>query len=132
MGVRGNGITVGEEIKGRREALGMTQSQLARRAGTHQSAIASIESGRRSHFRTSSIEKIARALHCTSSIWIRPERSKDEILEARSTKLANLIIAESSGSTALEKQLPDRVVVDSEFQKIKGYLLKHKSLLWRE
>jgi transcriptional regulator with XRE-family HTH domain len=126
-------LMIGQQIRNRREALGMTQVQLAQKAGTQQSVIAAIEAGRRERMNTSTLSKIAGSLECQTIIWLKPRRTHEEILDELSTRLAKEILAESSGSTALELQLPDARARENEFKKIKQDILKQrKSVLWQE
>jgi transcriptional regulator with XRE-family HTH domain len=53
-----------------RKQRGVTQTELARRTGTHQSAISDIEQGQ-IDFRLSTIQKIARALGVTLEVHLR-------------------------------------------------------------
>ena len=118
------------QLKQTREKLGMTQEQLARRAGVTQSMIAEMESGR-SNLCMVTIQKLAEALNCTAMIGLMPQKDPDAILDERSTKLALEIISATSGSTAIELQLPDKGFIDSQLQKTKEDILKyHRSALW--
>lgn len=56
--------TVPTRIKDRREALDLTQTQLAERMGVGQSVVADLERGRWSP-RVSTLERVAKALKCT-------------------------------------------------------------------
>ena len=120
-------------LKQMREKLGMTQEQLAKRAGVTQSMIAEIESGKSNNLFIITIQKLAEALNCTAMIGLTPQKNLDAILDERSTKLALEIISATSGSTAIELQLPDKGFIDSQFQKTKEDILKyHRSALWQE
>jgi len=126
-------LMIGQQIRDRREVLGMTQAQLAERSGTHQSVIAAIESGQRAHLSTRTISTIASSLVCEAVIMLKPQKDRETIFDERSTQLAQSIIAESSGSTALELQLPDTAARNAELQHIKDDILKHhKSAIWQK
>ncbi len=59
-------MRLGERIKERRIQLGLTQSELAVRAGVPQSMIAALESGARSEVRSRALRNLARALRCSA------------------------------------------------------------------
>lgn len=55
-------VPIGEQLKASREAAGLTQTELARKAGLTQSAISEIESGKRRRPSWETIHKIQTAL----------------------------------------------------------------------
>ena len=121
------------QLKQTREKLGMTQEQLAGRAGVTQSMIAGIEAGRSNNLCMATIQKLAEALNCNAVIGLIPQKNLDAVLDERSTKLALEIISATSGSTAIELQLPDKAFIDSQLQKTKEDILKHhRSALWQK
>lgn len=126
-------IPIGEQIRDVREALGMTQRQLAQRCQLHQSVIAEIESGKRKDLCLSTIKKLAVGLNCQSLIQIVPQKEISKILDERSTDMAQKIIGMSSGSAAIEMQLPNQNLINEQVSEIKKDLLgKRKSALWQE
>lgn len=126
-------IPIGEQIRDVREALGMTQQQLAERCQLHQSVIAEIESGKRKDLCLSTIKKLAVGLNCQSLIQIVPQKEISKILDERSTDMAQKIIGMSSGSAAIEMQLPNQNLINEQVSEIKKDLLgKRKSALWQE
>lgn len=85
----------------------MTQAQLAERGGFTQSMIARIEKGGRIDPSFATIRKLADALTCNFiSQKISPKKDIPVFLEEQSDRLARKIVAISSGSFALESQLP--------------------------
>ena len=60
-------MTVGENIKKRRKALGMKQWELADILGLNTSSVSKIERGETEYISPAHIEKICQALHCTPS-----------------------------------------------------------------
>ena len=125
--------TLADQIKGIREALGMTQEQLAERCGFSQSYIADIEKGRRENLQLSTIKKIAEGLRCSALVRIALDKDINQILDEQSTQVAEKIVAITSGSAALERQLPDKKIIDEEIQATKKDLLEqHRSALWQE
>ena len=124
--------TLADQIKGIREALGMTQGQLAERCGFSQSYIADIENGRRENLELSSVKKIAEGLRCSALVLIVPDKEINQILDEQSTQVAEKIVAITSGSAALERQLPDKKIIDEEIRATKKDLLEqHRSALWQ-
>ena len=121
------------QIRRMREKLGMTQQQLADRAKIPQSMIAGIESGRLGNLCFSTLQKLGEALNCEAFVRLIPEKDPDLWLDERSTELARRIIAATSGSTAIELQLPDQKFIEAQLQKTKEDILKnHRSALWLE
>ena len=125
--------TLADQIKGIREALGMTQAQLAERCGFSQSYIADIENGRRENLELSTVKKIAEGLRCSALVQIAPDKDINQILDEQSTQVAEKIVAITSGSAALERQLPNKKIIDEEIRATKKDLLEqHRSALWQE
>lgn len=124
---------MGDQVKRIREALGMTQEQLAARCGLGQSYIADIENGRRGNLELSTVKKIAEGLECVAGVRLVLQKDISKILDERSTQVAEKIVAITSGSAALEMQLPDRKIIEREMKETKKDLLEnHRSSLWQE
>ena len=125
--------TIGEQIKGIRESFGMTQEQLAMRTGLSQSMIADIENGRRSNMGMETLNKLAMGLDCFYVSHLIPKRNIETALEERSFEVANKIISASSGSMAIEMQLPEKTAIDAQVRTLQKELLeKHKAALWQK
>ena len=125
--------SIGDQIRSLREVLGMTQEQLAERSGLSQSMIADIENGRRANLTTPTINKLAEGLNCKYECRLIPQKDIQTILDEQSTAVANKIISTSSGSMAIEMQLPSKDVIDKQIMELKKELLeKHKSALWQK
>ena len=123
---------IGEQIKLLRQALGMTQDQLAKRAGMAQSAVAQIESGVRKDLCASTIRKIGEALNCETMIRLTPKKDILEFLDEKSTAAAKKIMKGSTANTAIELQLPEEKTMNRQLSKIKSEILeKHRSFLWQ-
>lgn len=60
----------------------MTQKQVAKRAGLHQSHIAKIESGT-SNVRVDTLNKVFNAMFCDMSVLPNPRMNLDEVVEKR-------------------------------------------------
>lgn len=124
---------VGRQVRTIRKALGMTQEQLAERSAVSQSVIAEIENGKREDLQLSTIKKLAAGLNCETLVQVIPKKEISQILDEQSTNVAQKIVSISSGSTAIERQLPDQKVIAGEVQEIKKTLLgKNRSALWRK
>jgi predicted DNA-binding mobile mystery protein A len=125
--------SIGEQIRSLREAFGMTQQQLAERSGLSQSMIADIENGRRPNLTIPTLMKLAQGLNCQYVSHLMPEKDIQTILDERSSIVANKIISTSSGSMAIEMQLPSKETLEKQIAELKKELLeKHKSALWQK
>lgn len=125
-------LSIPEQIRRIREILGMTQAQLAERAGmNHPSAIANIENNPKADLQLSTIQRISEALGCNFLSGVIPREEIAKELEKRSGEVAHKLIAISSGNAALEMQLPDSQSVTISFENMKKDLLeKHRKWLW--
>ena len=125
-------VSIGSQIRRVREALGMTQQQLAERSHLRQSIIAEIEIGKRKDLCLTTVAKLARGLNCQSVVQMVPQKRIADILDERSTAVAERIVAASSGSAAIELQMPGQNVKRDEIAEIKKDILeKHRSSLWQ-
>ena len=116
-----------------RTLLGMTQAQLARRAGVTQSAIANIENHPEADLQLSTIKKLAKALGCHLLSAIVPKEKISKELEERSKVVAQQLIQISSGNAALEMQLPDAPSVTAAVENMQRDLLEHhRKWLWEK
>ena len=125
--------SLGDQIKNIREALGMTQAQLAERSGLAQSMIAEIERGKRENLGLSTIKKLAEGLNCQSLVQFLPKKDLSQILDEQSANIARKIVSISSGSAAIEMQPPSRGAMDRQIAELQKELLeKHRSALWQK
>ncbi len=126
-------VSIGSQIRQIREALGMTQQQLAVRSHLQQGVVAEIESGKRKDLCLTTIARLAEGLNCQPVVQLVPQRKIADMLDEKSTALAEKIVSASSGSAAIELQMPHRSVINSEINEIKKDILeKHRSSLWRK
>ena len=124
--------TVGVQIRQLREALGMTQAQLAERSSMSQSVIAEIESGKRKDLCLSTIQRIAAGLQCNTTFELNLKKDIEKILDERSTELAKKLVSVTTSSSIIELQKPSDECIKREIQKCKKELLKNKrSFLWQ-
>ena len=126
-------VSIPEHIRQVREVLGMTQAQLAERAGMTQSAIANIENNPTADLQLSTIEKIAKALDCNLLLAVVPQEEISKKLEECSKVVAQKLIRVSSGNAALEMQLPDSQSVALSVENMQKDLLEnHRKWLWEK
>jgi len=126
-------VSIGSQIRQIREAMGMTQLQLAERSNLQQSVIAEIEGGKRTDLCLTTIARLAGGLNCQSVVQIVPQKQIHDLVEEKSTELARKIVAVSSGSSAIELQTPKQSVIRKEINEVKRDILeKHRSSLWQK
>lgn len=123
-------LPVHHTIKILRRGLGMTQAQLAKRAGLVQSHLARIELGH-VDLQISTLQRVFRALYCDSLVLPKFKIRPEEIVAGRVAETARKRVARVAGSMALEKQLPDdsmiRKLIRAEEERIKE---KRSSEIW--
>ena len=125
--------SISEQIKGLRKDLGMTQEQLAERSGLSQSMIADIENGRRPNLTTPTLVKLAQGLNCHYVSQLIPIKDIHVILDEQSSAVAKKIISTSSGSMAIEMQMPGPEIIEKQIMELKKEILeKNKSALWQK
>lgn len=125
--------SLGEQIKGLRKDLGMTQAQLGERSGLSQSMVADIESGKRRNLTTPTIVKLAKGLNCHYVSQLIPVKDIQMILDEQSSAVARKIISTSSGSMAIEMQLPSHEAIEKQIIELKKEILKKdRSALWQK
>lgn len=126
-----NQVPVPKQIRLIREALGMTQKQLAGKIHTVQSAVAQMENG--SDFQISTLRKIAKALNCELLVSLVPKQEITALLDELSTEKAKKLVSASSGNAAMELQSPEKKYVELEIREMKEQILrKNKKILWEK
>lgn len=84
-------LGVGERIKKRRIALGLSQTDLAKRMGyTNKTTISKVENGR-DNITTDRVRKFADALHCSTSYLMGWEELEDNDIPEYDTKDAECL-----------------------------------------
>ena len=121
--------SIADQIRNIRNTLGMTQVQLADRTGFTQSQIAEIESGKRYNLSVSTVEKLAKGLNCDAIIEVRLKKDTPQIIEDRIDAVAQKIVSTTSGTTALELQLPNQKVINEELEKVKKILEENPKII---
>lgn len=92
-------------IRSIREALGMSQAELAKRAGVNQSTIHSLESTEvNQKIQLDSLEKVADLLNCDFVYAFVPRNGLEEDYTTQATKIADAHIKRVYNNMALEKQ----------------------------
>ena len=119
-------------IRMARNAVRMTQTQLAARAGLPQSHLAVIETGK-VDLKLTTLRKIFRALHGDLVIVARFRKTPAAMVAERIREVARKKIARVSGSMALEKQLPDDVMTKRLIKAEEERMLREPSTeIWEE
>jgi len=128
-----NNLSIFDQIRVLRKALGMTQAQLAQRIGSHQGDIANLENGERGDVQLSTLTKTASTLNCELLITLVPKQEISKLLEERSMALAQKIVAMSSANSAMELQKPNRAMIKEELHELQEEILKkRRSSLWEK
>lgn len=76
---------MGEKIRERRIALGMTQEELAQKLGVQKSAVAKYENGRVQNIKRAMIAKMANILEC-SPVWLMDLEEDDNPSDSRKSE----------------------------------------------
>ncbi|MDD5227102.1 MAG: helix-turn-helix domain-containing protein [Candidatus Omnitrophica bacterium] len=123
---------VGKQIQLIREALGMTQAQLAKRCGIRQNMVARIESNLAIDLRLSTVQKLAKGLDCRLISRFIPDEEIEKVLDRKSLEAARKLVGLSRSTAGLEKQMPEDRYVEQEVRAMQ-YKIREKrpSSLWR-
>ncbi len=125
-------IPVSHEIRLIRQALGMSQEQLADKIGSHQHFIAHVENDSSNDVRLSTLKKIAQGLGCELVVNLVPKKIITETLEDKSLEVARKLISVSSGNACMEMQLPEPDFIQDQVKELQGKILsKYRSSLWQ-
>ena len=84
-------MTTGDRIKKRRNELGMTQEELAKKLGLQKSAIAKYEKGRVINIKHSTISNMAKIFHCTPAYLMGWNEEYTDTQETLDDQLFDLI-----------------------------------------
>ena len=120
------------QIKMIREALGMTQGQVAKRLKSTQQQFSSIESGKVNPT-IKTLAKIAKIMNCTLHINFVPNEDISKTVTRRAEKKIDDILNMSIANAALEGQKPGKMIIKEQ----KRYLLdklinENRSSLWED
>jgi len=128
-----HGLSVFNQIRLVRKALGMTQEQLAKRSKGNQCDVAMLEKGKRRDVRISTLERIAKALGCELYISLVPQKDLIKIVEEKSLAQAQKMIAASSANMAMELQKPAQEVIEEQMRELRDEIVKkRRASLWED
>ncbi|MCP4051024.1 MAG: helix-turn-helix domain-containing protein [bacterium] len=126
-----NRMSVCNQIKFLRKALGMSQKILAHRIGTQQSAIARIEKNAAT-LNLSHLEKIAAALESELVVMIVPGNPITKTIREKALKKASEIIAETKVNSLIEQQAPDKNDINNATTELVEKLISgNNSIIWK-
>ena len=98
--------TTGEVVRSRREELGLTKAELARRSHLTRSSIHEIEAGQRTHLQARTVQALNRALGLPPGTLSRGPVQRDAALSA-----------------TLRRELEDRLA-DDRYETVLGLLMR--------
>lgn len=119
-----------EQIKIIRETLGLTQQQLAQKAGTTARSIIRIEQGKMLP-NVALLQKIAVVLNTDCKILLVPKINIVDFLEEKAEQKAQSLVGLARGTAAMEEQSPSLQAYQEEIEKTKRELIdKKRYALW--
>ena len=101
---------IGNAIAAARRAAGLTQQELAERAGTSQSAVARLERGRSSPT-LATVERLAAAAGCILRVELLPATTPDPVVDAYKRDVDRTLLREN-----LRKSVDERLASLDELQ----------------
>jgi len=117
-------------VKNIREAMGLTQKQLASRVGSSQQSIARLEKNEVSPT-VETLQKTANALGCDLLITFAPKQEIEAVVTEKARKKADEIISQSVANSAMELQKPSNRIVELSKEALVDDLIDNKrTLLW--
>jgi predicted DNA-binding mobile mystery protein A len=126
------GLSPGDQIRLLRNALRMTQAQLAKRVGLPQSHIAKMESGK-VDLNIKTLRRVLDALFCNTLLIPQPRRRLEDILRDQTRKAAQRKVSRVAGNMALEKQRPDeKMLQDLIIAEEERLARSESSEIWEE
>ena len=124
-------LPIGKQIQLIRDALGMTQAQLAKRCEIRQDVIARLENDLTIDLRLSTVRKLAKGLGCRLLCRFVPEEEIETVLDQKSLKAARKLVGLSRASSGLEKQMPEDRYIELQVRDIQQKIReKRPSSLW--
>lgn len=123
---------LGQRLKDIREALGITQRQLALRLGVKQPVVARIENNMDS-CTLGTVMRVARALECEFMGVIASSTSLEEIIRERAEEKAEKLLNRSFSNMAIEKQMPTADAYKYQFRRYVDNFTRHPGPeLWED
>jgi len=123
---------IGKRLKDIREALGMTQKQMAKRLKVSQPVISRIEENIGSS-RLNTILKVARAMDCDFMEAIASRAPLETMIKKQAEKAAKRVLSRTFANMAMEKQAPDDKAYQYRLKRLTGELAADPGPeLWEE
>jgi len=123
---------LGQRLKDIREALGITQKQLAKRLKVKQPLIARIEKNVRS-CSLETVSKIAGALECEFMGVIASNASLEDIIKERAEIAAKKLLERTFSNMAMEKQMPTADAYKYQFRRyVENFTTHPGPALWED
>jgi transcriptional regulator with XRE-family HTH domain len=125
-------LSVGKQVQLIREALGMTQAQLAKRCRIQQNMVAKIESDT-IDLRLSTARKLAKGLGCNLTARLVPQEEIEKVLDQKSLETARKLVGLSKSTAGLEKQMPEDRYIELQVKEMQQKIReKRTSSLWEK
>ena len=126
-------LPIGKQAQLIREALDMTQAQLAKRCGMRQDVIARIENNPSIDLRLSTIRRLAKGLGCSLLARMVPEEEIETVLDKKSLEAARKLVGLSKATAGLEKQMPEDRYIELQVREMQQKIReKRTSSIWDE
>lgn len=126
-------LSAAVQIRVIRQALGMTQAQVAKRLGVRQGDVAKIEKVNAKDIRVSTLRKIAEVLGCEFLTVFVPKEEVKQVVEKKAMELAKKIVLANTANMAMELQKPDSETIEEEIRTIQEEIVKkRRSCLWED
>ncbi len=116
----------GRWIKVVRQALGMTQAQLARRLGIQPQSLHNLEKNELNQsISIGSLKKVANALHCQIYIVFIPDKAIEKVVQENAMQTATKIIMDTAHTMDLEKQAPTEKFLKKQIKEVAEELIRN-------
>jgi len=123
---------LGQRLQDIREALGLTQKQLAKKLKTSQAQVSRIEDDP-SDSTLKSLDKLVTALGCNFSGLLTSDKDLTEIINQQAKKKAEQMLKRTFANMAMEKQSPEKKAYDFQLKKLIAELVANPGPeLWEE
>lgn len=122
-------LSIGKQIYFMRQALGMTQKQLAEKIHSKAPSLVRIEQAAVDP-RISTLQRIAENLNCELLVRLVPKENLEKFVTQQANNRAQEIIRQSVGTANIEIQKPSKKSVRNEIKNLTDTLLKKRSKIW--
>lgn len=124
-------LPIGKQVQLVREALGMTQAQLAKRCHIPQSMIARIERDLSFDPRLSTVRKLAKGLSCSLTARFVPVEEIEKVIDQKSLDVARKLVGLSKSTAGLERQMPEDRYIELQVREMQNKIReKRTSFMW--